>query len=190
MSEERTPMKSAGLPGSRTARLPSPSRMAGLPSAPRPPSTAEPARATQAASETPRRATTRKTTARASQSAVSVIPISLSLPVEVGRGLRERAAHDRISQADVLLDAIEAAGEDLHQLVEALQDDRQAPNTTTSGPFVRRTRDTNPRAPQATVSLRLDSRNLAAIDELARHHGDRARSLLCTAALRHYLNAV
>lgn len=186
MSEERTPMKSAGLPGSRTARLPKPSR---APRVTSPLTAAEPANTKPTKTATPQ-STSQSGPAqasRASQNAVSVVPISLSLPVEVGQGLRERAARDRISQAEVLLDAIESAGEDLHQFVEELQNGRQDSPATTSGPFIRRARERRPSAPQATVSLRLDSRNLAAIDDLARRHGDRARSLLCTAALQAYL---
>ncbi|GAB3266939.1 hypothetical protein GCM10027425_33470 [Alteromonas gracilis] len=182
MSEERTPMKSAGLPGSRTARLPKPSR---APNTPRPPAAAESTSTKPATKQAPQQAPA--PASKASERAVTVVPISLSLPVEVVQRLRERAAQDRISQAEVLLDAIEAAGEELPGLVEDLQSGRQPPSATTSGPFVRRARETRASAPQATVSLRLDSRNLAAIDKLARRHGDRARSLLCTAALRHYL---
>lgn len=172
---DRTAMQPAGLPGSRTAGLPK--------APPKRPLSSVPATTTPA----PARGSATPPAEKVSETAARSVQVSLSLPVELAQRLRERATTDRVSRGDVVLDAIETAGDRLHTLVEDYRLARTPATTTSSGRFVRRVRTDQAPLPLTSLSLRLDSRNLAAIDELAHPHGDRSRSLLCAAALQHYL---
>lgn len=186
---DRTPMKSAGLPGSRTSALPPPKKRSSTPLTVAP----DPATPTPTAGTQPKRSsaptTPRRTPRKASDDAqVANAAVSLSLPVDLARDLQQRAHRDHSSQVDVVLDALEAAGDRLDDLVATYQQARQGRGTITSGRFVRRA-PAQPQPLHTSLSLRMDRRNLDVIDQLAAPHGPRSRSLVCAAALTDYLQA-
>lgn len=106
---------------------------------------------------------------------------TLSLPVSVAAKLRDRAARDETSQADVVMDAVSATRDDLGHLVAVAQ-----PVSTSDDLFVRRA-GRHSDEPLTTLSLRMLAGNLDAIDQLVEEHAARSRSQLCVAALRSYL---
>jgi len=109
-------------------------------------------------------------------------PVTLSLPAEVVSRLKERALADRVSQPEVLLDALTAAEGELEVLLRSAR-----PRPTKAGLFLRTPRS-GPAEPMATLSMRLLERNLAVIDDLVVGHEAASRSALCAAALRSYLS--
>ena len=108
--------------------------------------------------------------------------ITLSLPAALVVALKARAREDRATQPETLMDALSATQERLADLVA------QAHTPVVSdGLFVRKqTRASS--EPMATLSLRLLSGNVEAIDRLAASSGAPSRSALCAAALRAYLS--
>ena len=111
-------------------------------------------------------------------------PITLSLPTALVQAVRERARRDGISQPDVLMDAIVASQNELPSL---LADGHDVQKLHSDGVFVRRTAGERSPEPLATLTLRLLSPNVDAIDDLVRRHEAPSRSALCVVALEHFL---
>lgn len=111
-------------------------------------------------------------------------PVTLSLPTALVQAVRDRARRDGISQPDVLMDAIIASQNELTSL---LADGHDAQKLHSDGVFVRRTGGERSPEPLATLTLRLLSPNVDAIDDLVRRHEAPSRSALCMTALRAYL---
>lgn len=107
---------------------------------------------------------------------------TLSIPVRLVEQLRERATRDHVSQPEVLMDALSAKRDQLADLVAAANTHRNSEDEL----FVRNTPRTSTE-PLTTLSLRMLSRNLDAIDQLVHASEASSRSQLCTIALRHYL---
>lgn len=184
MSSTRTPMQAAGLPGSRTGRIPPPPNKRTLAAVDT--TTATERIPADTVEREPAAPVQTKPRPKVSDTAVRTVPLSLYLPVALAERLRKRAVEDHTSQADVVLDALDTAGERLTQLVEEHQAHHSRTIAEPNGQFVRRVRNTH-REPLTSLSLRMDSRNLQVIDALARPHGTRARSMVCAVALSDYL---
>ncbi|PRZ34801.1 hypothetical protein CLV47_12333 [Antricoccus suffuscus] len=107
--------------------------------------------------------------------------ITLSLPADLVVVLKARAREDRATQPETLMDALSATRERLADLVA----EAHAP-TVSDGLFLRRQPRTSSE-PMATLSMRLLSGNVEAIDRLVASSGAPSRSALCAAALRAYL---
>lgn len=176
MTSERAPL--AAAPGlARTAALPPP-----------------PPRRIQAAAEPTellgvRRAEptgpaldTTTTTAARRPAHVGMRAVTLSLPASLVTQIKDRARAERVSQPDVLMDALSAT----HDRIDALLAPVTTPSTS-DGLFLRRPPQRSATDPMATLSLRLLTANLTAIDELVIKHKAPSRSALCAAALRGYL---
>ena len=176
MSSERTPL--AAVPGlSRTSALPAPP--ARRPQA----RSSSPAVAAEEVAAPPAPVDKRSAPRRVSSTATTIRNVTLSLPVSLVSGIRERARQDRASQPEILLDALLATENELEALLAV-----ETPQPTTDGLFVRRRpRPENP-DPLSTLSLRMLSSNLEAIDSLVNKHKADSRSALCAAALRRYLD--
>lgn len=174
MTSERAPL--AAAPGlARTAVLPPPPprrvQAAAEPTEPPGGMRAEPA------GPAPDTRTSARRPAHAGMRAVT-----LSLPASLVTAIKDRARAERVSQPDVLMDALIATHDRL--------DDLLAPVTTpptSDGLFLRRPPQRTTTDPMATLSLRLLTANLTAIDELVIKHQAPSRSALCAAALRGYL---
>lgn len=111
-------------------------------------------------------------------------PVTLSLPSALVQAVRDRARRDGTSQPDVLMDAIVAAQ---GELASRLAEDAGQKNLHSDGVFIRRAAGERGREPLSTLTLRLLSPNVDAIDELVRRLEAPSRSALCTSALRSYL---
>lgn len=112
----------------------------------------------------------------------TVRAISLSLPLPLVEALKTRARADRITHAEVLMDAVTAQQDNLTELIENAK-----PHTQTGAIFTRHQRRGD--APTyVALSLRMMSGNVAALDDLTHQHNADSRSQLCSAALTHYLN--
>lgn len=119
---------------------------------------------------------------KASDAAELMRATTLSLPAAVVAALKQRAVTDRVSQAEVLLDALSATATELADLVGSTR-----PQPTREGLFLRLPAR-GPAEPMATLSLRMLTRNVEAIDDLVTRTEAPSRSLLCSAALRRYLD--
>lgn len=107
--------------------------------------------------------------------------ISLSLPLPLVEALKSRARAERITHAEVLMDAVTAQQGNLTELI-----DNAKPHTQTDALFTRRQRQGG--APiYVALSLRMMSRNVSALDALTQQHDADSRSQLCAAALTGYL---
>lgn len=124
----------------------------------------------------------RAKTARASESAQLIRNTTLSLPTAIVRQLKDRARADRTSQPEVIMDALSAVHQDLGKLLA----EREQP-VVSDGLFLRKTSRTASSEPLATLSLRMLSSNIDAIDELVSQHQAPSRSALCLVALKAYL---
>lgn len=155
----------------RATQIVSPPKRSPRPTQPRPPAATTPP--SQPAAPQPR------PTKRAASEAMK--RVTLSLPVVVVEALRERAARDRASQSDVLMDALEASSDRLGELLSKEQETQRR-----SGLFVRSVARAS--EPLTTLSLRLLAGNVKVIDELAESLEASSRSRMCTAALRDYLH--
>lgn len=187
----RAPM--AAVPGlSRVAVLPTPPARRAQGSAP-PPSQRSPevtpptATATQASSDhdAPKplaRSEIRPRQGPRSTQATTMRPVTLSLPAHVVQSLRDRARRDGVSQPDVLMDALIAAQGRLPELLAHAE-----AKVHTDGLFIRRSPGKRRDEPLSTLSLRLLSPNVDAIDDLANKVAAPSRSALCLAALEDYL---
>lgn len=118
-----------------------------------------------------------------SSAATTTRNVTLSLPASLVAQIRQRARQDRASQPEVLLDALSATESELDALLADA-----TPRPVSDGLFVRRTPRPVTPDPLSTLSLRLLSTNLEAIDALVTKHGAASRSALCGAALRRYLS--
>lgn len=107
--------------------------------------------------------------------------ISLSLPLPLVEALKERARVERITHAEVLMDAVSSQRGDLTELI-----DKAKPRAQTDALFTRRQRPGNT-ATYVALSLRMMSSNVAALDELTQRHNADSRSQFCAAALSGYL---
>lgn len=118
--------------------------------------------------------------------AVTMRPTTLSLPAGLIAELRERARRERISQSELLLDALSATKDELDRL---FQEEQARTQPASDGLFLRRPARNHPGATEtlATLSLRMLGENLARIDDLVDRLGAPSRSALCAAALRTYL---
>jgi len=96
--------------------------------------------------------------------------------------VKDRARADRVSQPDVLMDALSAA----HDRLEVLLAPARTPSVS-DGLFLRRRPQREVTDPMATLSMRLLAANLAVIDELVTRYQAPSRSALCAVALREYL---
>jgi hypothetical protein len=112
--------------------------------------------------------------------------IALSVPVDVARAWAAAAANQRISKAQLLLNAVNHAGPVLPSLVERVL---APPELINQGFFVVPAKKATSEPPTG-VSIRLASQNVAVLDELAATYGSPSRSHLVTVALRHYLSEV
>ena len=118
-----------------------------------------------------------------SGTADTVRAISLSLPLPLVKALKDRARTDRITHADVLMDAVTAQRSDLPTLLQEIK-----PQTHDDALFTRHHRNhTTPT--YVALSLRMLSKNVTALDELTQHYAADSRSQLCAAALTGYLAA-
>lgn len=114
-------------------------------------------------------------------SADTVRAISLSLPLPLVEALKSRARAERITHAEVLMDAVTAQHGNLTALI-----DNARPHTQTGTLFTRRQRQDN--APiYVALSLRMMARNVSALDALTQQHDADSRSQLCAVALTGYL---
>ncbi|WP_145230560.1 hypothetical protein [Rudaeicoccus suwonensis] len=104
----------------------------------------------------------------------------MSVPTQMLQRFRDEAKRQQISHVDLLLDAIEAAGPRLGELIRASR-----PEEDRGGLFVRTV--TADSAPLSTLALRMQQQNVDAIDRLVRETHATSRSQLCVAALSHYL---
>lgn len=120
---------------------------------------------------------------RASTTAETMRSVSVSVPVSLAEAWRERAKCERVSQVDVLLDAIVANHERLAEVVEAARAPVGA--SVSDGLFERRRSSMGERF--VGVSLRMRSGNLEVIDDLAEDHGNGKRSPFVAAVLKTYL---
>lgn len=111
----------------------------------------------------------------------TVRAISLSLPLILVDALKNRARAERVTHADVLMDAVTSRHEDLGALVEDAK-----PQTQSDALFTRRQRHCNPPT-YVALSLRMLSSNVTALDDLTQRHNADSRSQLCAAALTGYL---
>lgn len=107
--------------------------------------------------------------------------ISLSLPLALVKALKERARAERITHAEVLMDAVTSQRADLTELVENAK-----PRTQADPLFTRRPRLGNTTT-YVALSLRMMSGNVTALDELTQRHNADSRSQFCAAALTGYL---
>jgi hypothetical protein len=121
-------------------------------------------------------------TARASESAQLIRNTTLSLPTAIVRQLKDRARADRTSQPEVIMDALSSVHHDLGKLLA----EREQP-VVSDGLFFRKSSRTGSSEPLATLSLRMLSSNIDAIDELVSLHQAPSRSALCLVALKAYL---
>lgn len=154
----------------RTASLPPPP--------PRPAAVAEPP--SEAAADPAQPAQAKPT--RASESAQLIRNTTLSLPTAIVRQLKDRARADRTSQPEVIMDALSSVHHDLGKLLA----EREQP-VVSDGLFLRKSSRTGSSEPLATLSLRMLSSNIDAIDELVSLHQAPSRSALCLVALKAYL---
>jgi len=106
----------------------------------------------------------------------------LSLPTAIVRQLKDRARADRTSQPEVIMDALSSVHHDLGKLLA----EREQP-VVSDGLFLRKSSRTGSSEPLATLSLRMLSSNIDAIDELVSRHQAPSRSALCLVALKAYL---
>jgi hypothetical protein len=172
MSGERTPL--AAAPGlTRTAALPPPPprriQVAAEPTAP-------------TDSRPPEPLGTKTLAGRAIHGDATMRAVTLSLPASLVTQIKDRARADRVSQPDVLMDALSATRDRLGDLLA-----RATTPPTSDGLFLRRPPHRTTTDPMATLSLRLLATNLTAIDELVTKHKASSRSALCATALREYL---
>lgn len=184
MNSERVPLQAA--PGlARTATLPPPPTRHPRPVAVEPavgtPDPQPPTGAAQSAARSRAEGTSRRSAA-ARDAATSPRPVTLSLPASVVMEVKDRARADRVSQPDVLMDALSAA----HDRLEVLLAPARTPSVS-DGLFLRRRPQREVTDPMATLSMRLLAANLAVIDELVTRYQAPSRSALCAVALREYL---
>lgn len=111
-------------------------------------------------------------------------PVTLSLPAVVVTQLKARARNDRVSQPEVLMDALTATHGRLDSLIESADEQPKS-----DGLFLRRSTPRGAAQPMATLSMRMLARNLDTIDQLVETHAAPSRSALCLIALRNYLQA-
>lgn len=109
-------------------------------------------------------------------------PITLSLPAAIVSQVKDRARAERVTQPEVVMDALIANYDDLGDL---LQEGRR--QLESDGLFLRRPTGRGTAEPMATLSMRMLARNVEAIDRLVQTHEAPSRSALCLAALRSYL---
>lgn len=109
-------------------------------------------------------------------------PITLSLPAAIVSQVKDRARAERVTQPEVVMDALTANHDDLGDL---LQEGRR--QLESDGLFMRRPAGRGTAEPMATLSMRMLARNVEAIDRLVQTHEAPSRSALCLAALRSYL---
>jgi hypothetical protein len=119
---------------------------------------------------------------KASSTAETMKPVSVSVPFTLAEAWRDRAKNDRTSQVDVLLDAIVAHQDELTAVMAAAS---ERP-TVSDGLFDRGATGAGERF--VGVSLRIKSTNLAVIDKLADKHGPAKRSPFVAAVLAAYLD--
>lgn len=137
-----------------------------------------PAAGTQSSRE-PRRPARRQ----ASDEADVMRPITLSLPAAIVTQVKDRARVERVSQPEVVMDALTANHDELGEL---LQEGKRR-QLKSDGLFLRSPTVRGTAEPMATMSMRMLARNVEAIDRLVQTHGAPSRSALCLAALRAYL---
>jgi hypothetical protein len=118
---------------------------------------------------------------KASQGVDVIRNVPVFLPAELADRFRAAAREQRISQVNLLLDALTATRDQLGELVAA---DQPKPS---DGLFARPA----PRGGEvvsATLNLRTVSGNIDTIDRLADEAGAKSRSQLMRLALAHYLD--
>lgn len=148
---------------------------------------ATPAMTTERPARPPReRQVAPRRTPRVSDTAETMRSVTLSLSVRVVEQLRARAVADRVSQPEVLMDALAATQDQLAELVAATIPTRH--QLVDDGLFVRPAPRVNAE-PLTTLSLRMLSSNVDAIDRLVVSSRSPSRSLLCALALRAYLDS-
>lgn len=136
----------------------------------------------------PRPEQPRRTSTRASDTAVIIREISFTTPVELRDRLRNTArSSPDTTVAAVVLDAIERNVDDLEALVAGEQPHSRPADHSGLFPDAVKTERTSTEI-RVPVTLRLTSANLAVIDDLAQQHRATSRSQLITAALRAHLH--
>ena len=109
-------------------------------------------------------------------------PITLSLPAAIVSQIKDRARAERVTQPEVVMDALIANHDDLGELLHETRGQLKS-----DGLFLRRPTGRGTAEPMATLSMRMLARNVEAIDRLVRTHDAPSRSALCLTALRSYL---
>lgn len=118
---------------------------------------------------------------RVSESADVARVVAFSLPASLVEGFREGATRRKTTQAEFLMDALNAT---VGRLPELLQQDQPAP--VRDGLFVRQA--PRPRSePHGIVSVRLLVRNIEAIDNLVAELDAPSRSALVAVAVKAHL---
>lgn len=110
-------------------------------------------------------------------------PITLSLPAELVVLIKDHARNQRLTQPELLLDALTASQDRFGELVASRRPVAQSSDSL----FVR----TSPQVraePMATLSMRLLAPNVDVIDQLVIKYNAPSRSALCAVALRDYLS--
>jgi len=109
--------------------------------------------------------------------------MALSLPSALVQQLKRRAVADRVSQPEVLMDALSATKDDLPKLVAHMK----PVHAPAAGDLFVRVVRRGGAEPMSTLTLRILSRNLDAIDRLVTLSEAPSRSMMCATALRAYL---
>lgn len=165
----------------RTSRLPAPPPRTKRPDSPDSP-TAEPTASPTTASPDAGVQGKERTTQQQRDADVDTIrAISLSLPLPLVEALKNRARAERITHAEVLMDAVTTQQPNLTELIADTK-----PHTQTDALFTRRQRQS--KAPvYVALSLRMMAANVSALDVLTQQHNADSRSQFCAAALTGYL---
>lgn len=171
----------AGL--SRTAALPGPPPRPAPAATPAASEDRTPSAPPDSPERTPRKVPERRSEPR-SETVGTVRQVALSMPAAVVQAVRDRARRDGISQPEVLMDALVATQE---RLPDVLPISRKRPALQSDGLFVRREPAPRDEEPLVTLTVRMLTTNVRAIDDLVEQVGAPSRSALCVAALRDYL---
>lgn len=188
MTERPTLKPISGLkPGDRASILPPPPPRPSVTAQPTPEHSASSEKASSVeAGEEQSSKQARKSAPRSRPKASDTADVQrnfpIFLPVDLAERFREAARELRVSQVNLMLDALVSNKEQLEQLVKADQ-----PSATTDELFAR----TAPRGGEvvsATLTLRTLSSNVDTIDQLAEKAGAKSRSQLLRLALAAHLD--
>lgn len=117
-----------------------------------------------------------------SSTAETTRPITLSLPADLVVSIKDYARNQRLTQPEVLLDALTASQDRFGALVAS-----RHPVMQSDSLFVRTSSQVRAE-PMATLSMRLLAPNVDVIDQLVIKYNAPSRSALCAVALRDFLS--